>query len=63
MNYSQRAILAALNAPRPPKEKIGWFIPNSAALIETMRNVRKAGKLCTLEVLPNGPVEFFAEDR
>lgn len=49
--------------PAPSKrEKLGWFIPNSLALIQTMRNAIKAGKRVVIDVLPNGPVEFFAED-
>jgi hypothetical protein len=50
--------------PAPVKRiKLGWFIPNSAALIQTMRNAIADGKRVTVDVLPNGPVEFFAEDK
>lgn len=64
MRKSQLAVLAALNAPAPAKKRVevGWFLPNSPALIETMRNVAKAGKLCVVEVMVNGPCKFYAVD-
>lgn len=49
--------------PSPKRVKLGWFIPNSSALILTMRNAIADGKRVVVEVLPNGPVEFFAEDK
>ncbi|MDE2097007.1 MAG: hypothetical protein KGL39_07160 [Patescibacteria group bacterium] len=47
----------------PKREKVGWFIPNSSALIQALRNIQRTpGKRIHCQVLDNGPVEFFAED-
>jgi hypothetical protein len=65
MNYSQRAILSALNAPikKAPRVELGWFVPNSAELRAQMRfHQKQPGKRITLEALDNGPVKFFVED-
>lgn len=65
MRTSQRAILAALNAPTPAKKRVevGWFIPNSAELRAQMQHIQKQpGKRIHVEALVNGPVKFYSED-
>lgn len=65
MNISQRALLAALNAPvkKAAPVEVGWIIPTGGSnLVPTLRNVVKAGKRIGVQVLDNGPLKFFAEE-
>lgn len=64
MNKSTRAVLAALNTPAKPKRRseIGWFLPNSPALRDTIRGVGLAGQVCVAESQPNGMCKFYAVD-
>lgn len=61
-SLSQHAILAALNSTGEKPVHVGWFIPNSTALIQTLRNVARRGKKIGTRVEANGVINFFAQD-
>lgn len=60
MRSSQRAILAALNSKPKDPEPVGWFKPNDARLVPTLRNVLTAGKGIAATPASNGMIFLYA---
>jgi len=60
MRLSQRAILAALNSKPKDPEPVGWFRPNDARLVPTLRNVAAAGKGVAATTSHNGFIFLYA---